>query len=459
MELRVAACGHVIKSAGSYILSGNTLFSRTSSSPAEECLDDNGVQVAGLLILADDVQLDFRGHTLALNDHLLREFSCVVIRGNRVSLSGGNIGRASACCIECTGSDLNLQEMSLSDFEVGGALILTKKGLTQVQHCVIGPSFKGRRLSGEDSLVARYLPLVPSLAQDLLHAVSQGPLRSDTGTVFGLAILAGGSLKNSLKPSEKTAAKALVEGVTLREITCRSALLPFLSYSMEDLPSGQLKDAIPLGGASELRKHAQSAVEGLLGPAEKLPEIKIITRSGGCSTSANNFGTCSTPQFFRENPPSAKVFSGLDFSGQRPQGVHGLWLHSLCEYTVSNLTVTGLSAAASLQEKNILPIGVELFRISSSSKLGFSAFTLVSCAGGLVNDDVPEALMIDTVMPQGYLRKAAVCSLPISGAWLPSTGASSFQAAQPVGNAQNRQVRPVFLPSLATCPQFIPNPF
>jgi hypothetical protein len=486
-SLSVPNSGLVIRHSGSYVISNNPSFDGVDS--PLECLHPvSKVATCGILILASDVQLNLGGHHVGLSPSsasLLREFSCLVVRGNRVSIFGGTVGRASSCCIECTGSDLDLQGLSLRDFETGGALISNSQGHTRVCKCSIGPSFKGRRPSAELSLSASYLPTLSTfaegnaLAAHLTLGTSRGPLRSDRGTIFGVAILQGPlssgltvqtknsvnstNSRNSINPNKlqsrirqrqvnnnsHTECSATVESVTMIGIITIAELSDFLSYSLEEIPKGAFGDAIPHNGASQVRVAAHAAatlLTGLPPPDSQLSIPRAQQKPFACSTTATNFGTCSScsyPSQLQVIPPKrAKLFKGYDAHAEKPLGAHGLWIQGRSTYTVSDVTVEGLNASIRPNVENSPFPDIDVI---SGGKLGTSNFTLVSCGCGKVNS-VPDPTLISSTRPEGLPLR-----LPpgFSGAWV--TGGGGFSNSRPVGNIQNIQIRNAVLAPSYNC--------
>lgn len=455
VPLAVTPAGLEITVPGAYALTGSVVFDGVGA-PAGLLDPITGAPRWGLLISADDVDLDLSGFSLALSTPLaawrLREFGCVGVSGRNVRVRNGTLGRSSLCCVEWLASATGvLEDVTLRDFELGAALLAgTARRVT------VGAAYAGPRLSAEHSLAARYLPTLEAagaggpLALELQAAVASGPRWSDAGTGFGVAVLVGG-LAAGLDAQPATRAPAAVEDVTVAPLRLRAALPPFLALSADQLPSGALGDPIPAAGASELRARAQAtaATLGLLPPPDPLPPCPP-SLGRACSTTATNFGVCTSCT--RERvvaPPRAKLFYGLDALGRKQLGLHGVWLRAGAPYSLENLVVGGLRAEGVVGSPGAC-VAERVF--ATQTRVLSSELTLVGCLDGTAEEPVPEPTLLNTPRPAG-----APCVLPqgFSAAWVPyARGPTLVEVERPVGNPQNVQLTPTVLPPNLPCGRF-----
>ena len=433
--------GAVIKLPGSYVLSSSVSFTGVGAPP--ECLDPlSGVAVCGILIEADGVSLDLAGFTVGLSVSAalrLREFSCIRITGGGALVSGGSVGRASAFGVLATGRGHPvLKALTVRHFEVGGISVAGATTGATVSSCSIGPNFQGRRPGADLSLAARYLPTLSGLpagvqlAAALAAAATKGPFRSDLGACVGLAV---GDCLGSVA----------VETVSVEGVVQRPAQAPFLAFPGSPLPQGALGDPIPAGGAGSERAAAQEAAAqaGLLPPPDQVPVCQEALPHP-CASYATNLGTCSSCTVSRKPVVAQPVLVlGLDAFGSQVIGALGVQLENLTDYAISDVGVLGL--AASLEKGRASPCPAAPVS-GARARASTGELLLQGCRGGTA-DNVPEPLLVHSERPAG-----APCTLPcgFSAAWMAS--GSSQLSARPVGNPQNVQLVPTFLPTAFLCP-------
>jgi len=230
----------------------------------------------------------------------------------------------------------------------------------------------------------------------------------------------------------------------------RPVQVPFLASPGAPLPQGALQDPIPATGAGAERVAAQqaAAAAGLLPEPEMVPRCPAapLLLPSPCSTTATNFGTCSSCTPVREPAlglPELRL--GLDGSGRPVFGVVGIRLEQLRDYRLSGISVAGLQATLGPPAKFSCPAAP---LAGSRARASTAELLLVDCCGGSVDGDTPEPLLVRSERPAG-----AACKLPpgFSTAWSAS-GSSQTSSARPVGNYQNVQLVPAFLPPTRLCP-------
>lgn len=438
--LTVPPEGLVLKTSGSYLLTGPVSFSGLGAIPAE-CQDPKSrVAVTGILIQASDVTLDLGGYQLGQSSSAAlrsREFSCVRVTGDRVQLLNGTIGRSSAYALLASGaSRLRLERLAVRDFEMGGILVAGGDS-PKIESCTIGPNFQGRRPSGDLSLAARYLPTLEGLPEEtrleakLAASGSSGPFRSDLGSTIGLE-LSGCS------------GQPIVQHVRVVRLVQRPEPTTFLTMPNGDVPQGALGDPIPATGASPERQlaHEAAAASGRLPPPERQPVLPPSTPPP-CSTFATNLGVCSSaPQRLQPKHPS--LLLGLDVQAKDIIGSLGIRLKDLSNYVLLDLEVVGLQAALAPGVR--VDPGLFTRPVSMGRRRPATAdLLLINCRGG-ISTNVPEPILVESERPLG-----SPCNLPpgFSAAWTAS--GSSSTVSRPVGNPTNVQVAPVVLPPVFLC--------
>lgn len=452
--LTVPPQGIVISSPGNYVLSGSTLFTGVIGEVPSGCVDPlTGAAVTGVLITANDVNLNLAGNTLKLAPSAaaqVREFSCLRVTGARVSITNGTLGRSTAFGLLAEGaSNLTLENISIRDFEQGGIMVEGDGGGggVIVSNCNIGPNFQGRRPGTNLSLAARYLPTLivggassaaAQLEDELATAATSGPFfRSDLGECVGLTVRACVGLVN-------------INDVTITNLSQRPVQVPFLALPEKPLPQGALHDPIPAVGAGPERRAAQeaAAATGLLPLPDAVPPCPAYIRNA-CSATATNLGMCSSCTSSRpaviNKTPRAELRIGLDGMGRNVVGVVGVQLELLSNYTLSNISVTGLLASLGVAGSAGDFACPTAIATGARARATTIELLLVKCSGGVVVS-VPDPLLVQSDRPQG-----APCNLPcgFSAAWSASGNSQTF--ARPVGNQQNIQPVPAFLPSVFLC--------
>lgn len=446
--LNVPPQGIVISSPGTYVLTASTFFTASFVDAPSKCLDPlAGTVITGILITADNVTIDLAGKTLGMASSatmLSREFCCLRVLGaSHVKISNGTIGRATSfgVIVEKGASDVTLENLKIRDFEQGGVAITDcLGGGARIADCVLGPNFQGRRPSSTLSLAARYLPTLTglpageSLKSELLAASASGPLRSDLGVCVGVLVRSCGGLVD-------------LEGIIVSGIYQRPVQVLFLAQ--KSLPKGPLDDPISAGD-SEAQQIAQQAafLAGLLAAPDQVPPCPHATLPAfPCSTFATNLGvcsSCSTSSSLRlPASPQTQLWLGLDGFGQNIVGAVGVKLESLTNYRVSNIMVDNLQST--LGNPSNFKCSTAVSTVGSRARAVTLPFLLVNCSGGSALN-VPEPLLVQSERLPG-----APCTLPcgFSAAWMAS--GSSQQSARPVGNVQNVQLVPAFLPPLIPC--------
>lgn len=439
--LTVPPQGIVISTPGTYILTAPAFFTASFSDAPSECLDSlSGAVITGILITANNVTIDLAGRSLGMTvgaATLSREFCCVRISGaSNVKISNGTIGRATSFGViaEKNASGVTLENLKLTDFERGGVMLTDCQGGARVTNCVVGPNFQGRRPSATLSLAARYLPVLTGLSADdflraeLLAALTSGPVRSDLGLCVGVYV-------------RRCAGLIDLENIVVSRISQRPVQVLFLAQ--RSLPRGPLNDPISAGD-SETQQTAQHAafIAGSLAAPDQVPTCPPPTVSSPCcSTTATNLGVCSScSSSVARSSPSTELIVGLDGFGEDIVGVVGVKLESLVNYKVSNITVNGLQS--SLGKSSNYKCSTMTRTTGTRARTITAQLLILNSFGGNASN-IPEPLLVQSERLPG-----APCTLPFgfSAAWFSSS--NSQQYARPVGNVQNVQVVPAFLPSL-----------
>lgn len=441
LPLAVPPGGVVIKVPGTYALTGSVAFNGIGAPP--ECLDPiSGAAVTGILIEANGVSLDLSGFSIGLSAAAalqVREFTCVRVAGNDAVVTNGVIGRASAFGVVATDvRNLTVNGLSVRDFECGGISI---DGCTDlaVADCMVGPNFQGRRPDGDLSLAARYLPTLDGLpagtqlATALNTAATSGPFRSDLGACVGVSV---------------TGCLGLVglADISVTSLVQRPVQVLFLAFPGEPFPQGALGDPMPAAGASPERTAAQEAAvqAGRLPPPEAVPACPMAA-AHPCATYATNLGvssSCTTSRPARPAKPNLRL--GLDVQARQVLGVIGVRLDTLSDYSLTNIKVSTLQATLGQPSQGgICPTALTS---GARARASTTELLLLDCRGGFAAG-IPEPLLVQSERPAG-----APCTLPrgFSAAWMAS--GSSQLLARPVGNPQNAQLVPTFLPPAFPCP-------
>jgi hypothetical protein len=432
----------VIKAPGAYALTGSVAFNGIGAPP--ECLDPiSGAAVTGILIEANGVSLDLSGFSVGLSAAAalqVREFTCVRVAGDDAVVTNGVIGRASAFGVVASDvRNLTVDSLSVRDFEYGGISI---EGCTDlaVADCLVGPNFQGRRPDGDLSLAARYLPTLDGLpagaqlAVALGAAATSGPFRSDLGACVGVSVAGCLGLVG-------------LADISVTSLVQRPVQVPFLAFPGEPFPQGALGDPIPAAGASPERMAAQEAAvqAGRLPPPEEVPACPVAA-AHPCATYATNFGVCSSCTISRPARPAKPTLRlGLDAQARQVLGAVGVRLDTLVDYSLTNIQVSTLQATLGQPSKASSGICPTALTSGTRARAPTTELLLLGCRNGFAAG-IPEPLLVQSERPAG-----APCTLPcgFSAAWMAS--GSSQLSARPVGNPQNAQLVPTFLPPFP-CP-------
>lgn len=434
--------GFVITKSGDYYLTGPVLFEMSSGVP-DRCLDDNGlgVPIFGLRIEAPNVSLDLKGFSIAqskwsVNRH--RDFSCIAVTLAKgyVEIRNGTVGRSSDTCIWCSGARMTFVDVIVADYEKNG-IYCEKSQQLHITNCVVGRPTSARRPKPEASLSLRYWNAVtdhPELLTELEEQINDpiNPMRHEGAKQFGVAFFSDDDSRGTVD----------IEGLVVLELSLTiPSHLSFLSRdgTTEGVPTGPGGDPVSEQGASELRQRLHAALGA--DPSSQNEHLLRLYRAQmtqrACSTTAPNMPNCSSCRY-----PKAPL----------PQPVVKLWNFDATLERNFTAAAMLLKGAASYRLKDL---SLRAPTVKTRSSKDGELLILDQCGPGTIEStktSIRPMLLRNSPRPIGdCVVEDSEC--PYNAAWLVGEFGTSTTVSRPVGNIQNVQISPAFLPAQVCRPR------